>query len=154
MIRRHSHSQSLQINVIWNCNEQFRNEKRIRQCLRAETASPILFVRCLISLCCSSCVSWCSTHGDIPYTECSAKESTNVHQAIMDLARRTMKQIHAERAAEQEASGHSIQRCAVHRDIASVFANFSLFASHLLQFRHSASQRRPHESSLAIECGR
>jgi hypothetical protein len=35
--------------------------------------------------------------------QCSAKESTNVHQAIMALVRRTMKQIQDERQAEHEA---------------------------------------------------
>eukprot|EP01052_Picozoa_sp_SAG31_P019147 SAG31_NODE_1385_length_8573_cov_27.673118_10_plen_86_part_00 len=36
--------------------------------------------------------SWCSSKGDIPYFETSAKDNTNVEQAFMEIAKNALKQ--------------------------------------------------------------
>ena len=53
---------------------------------------------------CLLLASWCAAHFDIPYYEVSAKDATNVKQAFMDLARRTVKKMQAERAKENATS--------------------------------------------------
>lgn len=44
--------------------------------------------------------TWCVANGDIPYSEVSAKDATNVRQAFMDLARIAVRKLQANRAKE------------------------------------------------------
>ena len=51
--------------------------------------------------------TWCAANGDIPYFECSAKDATNVRLCFMTLARKAVKKMQQERAAENAASVHT-----------------------------------------------